>query len=215
MFFWVIGMYAQKDSLQLGDKYLEDQLYMNINYNVLVNQPKAVNSSGFSFGFSAGYLRDIPLNKRGNYAFGVGLGYSYDSFNHGVHVQKINDIITFQADSESSSNVLRLHSLELPIQFRWRASDAITYSFWRVYAGAVISYNFYNGFSNTTNGVSTKLTNIDNYNNWQTALMLSAGYGTFNFYVSYGISPMFKEANLNGEAISTRLLKLGLSFYLL
>lgn len=211
-----ISCFSQKDSLQLGDRYLEDQLYMNISYNVLTKQPSTVGSSGFSYGVSAGYIKDIPLNRRGNYAFGIGLGYNYDSFNHGLRLVENNGGISFEVDSQSTSNVLRLHNIELPIQFRWRTSDAVTYSFWRVYAGMVVRYNFYNGFTNTLNGTTTRLTNVDNYNKWQTALTLSAGYGTFNFYVSYGISPMFTSgATLNGEAINSKILKIGLSFYLL
>ncbi|CAL2102793.1 OMP_b-brl_2 domain-containing protein [Tenacibaculum sp. 190130A14a] len=213
--FWGMNVVAQKDSLQLGDRYLEDQLYMNVSYNVLTGQPNGVNSSGFSYGVSAGYIKDIPLSKQGNYAFGIGLGYSYDSFNHSLKLVQNNSTISFEVDAQSTSNVFRLHNLELPIQLRWRTSDAVTYSFWRVYAGLVVRYNFYNGFTNTTNGVTSRVTNVANFNNWQTALTLSAGYGTFNFYVSYGISPLFKNATLNGQTIDTKVLKLGLSFYLL
>ena len=38
---------AQKDSLQLGDRYAEDQLYVMVSYNQLFNQPAMVKGSRF------------------------------------------------------------------------------------------------------------------------------------------------------------------------
>ena len=207
--------FAQKDSLQLGDSYWEDQIYMNISYNVLKNQPDEIRTSGFSYGFSIGYIKDIPFTKRGNISLGVGLGYGFDSFNHGLKITGTKESQIFEVDTESLFNTFKQHTIEMPIQFRWRTSNAVTYSFWRVYTGVSIQYNLYNGFSNSTDAGNTKLTNISAFNNWQTALTLSAGYGTFNFYVSYGLSSIFKNATLNGNVIDTKILKLGLSFYLL
>ena len=56
--------FAQKDTLQIGDWYSEDQLYMLVSYNQLFDQPSQVNGSGFSYGLSSGYIKDIILNKR-------------------------------------------------------------------------------------------------------------------------------------------------------
>ena len=44
-----MSVYGQKDSLQLGDKYLEDQLYFGVTYNQLFSQPNTVVGSGFSY----------------------------------------------------------------------------------------------------------------------------------------------------------------------
>jgi len=65
-----IKSYAQIDSLNTKGSYWEDQLYFGITYNVLLGQPEGVEASNVSYGFSAGYIKDIPLNKEGTIAFG-------------------------------------------------------------------------------------------------------------------------------------------------
>ncbi len=214
MLFSMLNIHAQKDSLQVGDKYWEDQLYINVTYNVLNNQPTIINRSGFSYGFSGGYIKDIPLKKNGKIAVGLGLGYSFDSFNHNLKVVE-GTLNSFEHGSDIASNKIKLNNLEMPIQFRWRSSTVNTYSFWRFYAGVKLSYNLSNTFSYTDNNTPISINNITEYNNWQTGLIMSAGYGTFNFHVYYGLSPIFKNASINGNPIDTKILRFGLSFYLL
>jgi len=208
-----INAFSQRDSLNIGYKYLEDQLYINITYNLIQKQPKELEKTGFSYGLALGYMKDIPFNRSGKTAFAIGMGYSYDSFDHGLKVIKDSD--NYEVDPDITSNKIKLHNLEMPIQFRWRSSDANTYSFWRFYAGVKIMYNVSNEFRYKLIDQDFSLSNINNYNKWQTGLTLSAGYGTFNFHVYYSLSPMFKGATLNGNTIDNKIVKLGLSFYLL
>ena len=59
---------AQKDFLQLGSRYSEDQIYINIAYNQFYNQPEPVGKSGFSYGFSTGFIKDFILNNKNRYS---------------------------------------------------------------------------------------------------------------------------------------------------
>lgn len=206
------NLYSQKDSLSIGDKYLEDQLYINLSYNVLYKQPKEVSSSKFSYGISGGYIKDIPIVTNGKLAFGVGLGYGFDSFNHGVKVSQVSSKDFLES---VPNNKLRIHNIEMPLQFRIRSSEVNKYSFWRIYVGVKITYNLNNKFSYVTNGTTVNFSNIDSFNKWQTGLTISAGYGTFNFYAYYGLTPIFKDTMINNIPINTKIFKLGLSFYLL
>jgi hypothetical protein len=45
---------------------------------------------------------------------------------------------------------------------------------------------------------------------------MAAGYGTWNFYANYSLTPVFKrETSLNtGEAFDVQVLRLGLMFYI-
>ena len=212
--FLSVNIYAQKDSLQVGDSYWEDQLYINVSYNILDKQPEEVSKSGFSFGFAAGYIKDIPLAKSGKIAFGIGLGYGFDAYNHGLKVVE-GKPSSFQFDNSITNNKLKLHNLEMPIQFRWRSSTVNTYSFWRFYTGIKLSYNISNNFAYDDGGAKIDISNLAEYNKFQTGLILSAGYGTFNFHVYYGLTPIFKNATLNGRKINTNIIRFGLSFYLL
>lgn len=201
-----------KDGLKVGERYLEDQLYISITYNSLLRQPKEATSSGFSYGASAGYIRDIPFNRRGRWAIGVGVGYNYDSFNHGLRVDEKGNLTI---PNQIAANKIRLHDIEFPIQLRWRTSTAVTYSFWRIYAGVRLNYNFSNTFSYKYNNQIFSYTNIDSYNNFQAGLELAAGYRAFNFYIYYGLTPMYKNILMNNQKVNTRIAKFGLVFYLL
>ena len=72
---------AQKDTLQLGAHYAEDQIYASVNYAQLNNQPSGISKSSFSYAFSIGFIKDFTLNKKGTIAIALGLGYGYDFFN--------------------------------------------------------------------------------------------------------------------------------------
>lgn len=207
-----LSAYAQKDSLLLGKKYWEDQLYMSISYDVMRNQPEMAETSGFSYSLSFGYIKDIPFTKKGDFAAGIGVGYSYSSFNHDLQVLDTN---TLQLADNITSNKLKLHNLEFPIQLRWRTSDAVTYSFWRVYAGVKLSYNLNNKFTYELNDQLFEFSNVAIYNKFQTGLELSAGYGAFNFCFYYGLNPVYNNAIVNGEEVASKITKFGLIFYLL
>ncbi|WP_233861077.1 porin family protein [Tenacibaculum piscium] len=218
LFFLSISMFSQKDSLQIGDSYWEDQLYLNISFTALTNQPqkldKKLHKSGFSFGFSAGYIRDIPVVKSGKIAIGIGLGYGFDSFNHSLKVIE-GDPTGFKIDKNITTNKLKTHNIEIPIQFRLRTSTQNSYAFWRLYTGIKFSYNLKNTFSYMESDSEISLSNLAEYHTFQTGLTLSAGYKTFNFHAYYGITPILKNTYLHAHKIKTNIVRIGLSFYLL
>jgi hypothetical protein len=85
--------FAQKDSLQIGDRYADDQIYASISYAQFYQQPAVISKSGFSFGLSTGFLKDFILNKQGSFSFAIGVGYGYDYFNHNLKVQEIKHFL--------------------------------------------------------------------------------------------------------------------------
>jgi hypothetical protein len=206
---------AQKDSLQLGDRYAEDQLYMIVSYNQLFNQPAMVKGSGFSYGLSTGFMKDLILNKQGSISMALGVGYNFDLLNHGLTISEENNDITFEVDNLGATNKLLLHNLEFPFELRWRGSDAQTYKFWRVYMGVKASYNLSNNFKFTNETDSFSFSNVSNYNTWQYGLTLSVGYDVFTAHVYYGLNPILKDTSLGTADISSKIMRIGLIFYLL
>lgn len=205
---------AQKDSLQLGDKYAEDQLYISVSYAQFFNQPKAISRSGFSYALSTGFIKDFILNKKGNISIAAGIGYGFDFFNHNLKVEEVSTNTVFNT-SGNSSNVFKSHNLEFPIEFRWRTSNAIKYDFWRVYGGIKFLYNLSNSFK-TEEGVSiVEYKNVSSYNKLQYGLTLSAGFEKYNFNLFYNLTPIFEDATFNGEQLDTSIIKFGLIFYIL
>ena len=208
--------FAQKDSLQLGDKYAEDQIYASISYAQFYSQPSTITKSNFSYALSIGFIKDFTINKKGNISFAAGIGYGYDFFNHELKVDEINNITVFSDETTIDSNIFKAHNFEFPIELRWRTSTAKKYNFWRVYTGIKFLYNMSNSFNYIDkNGTSFSYKNISSFNKLQYGLTLSAGYDEFNINVFYGLSPIFDKAKLNGESIETKKLKFGLIFYIL
>jgi len=206
---------AQKDSLQLGDRYAEDQLYVLISYNQLFDQPNQVKGSGFSYGLSAGFIKDFILNKEGSFSIGLGFGYNFDSFNHGLKVSQINNEVTFEIDNALTSNKLSTSNLEFPFEIRWRGSNANKYRFWRVYAGVKATYNLSNSFKYNNGAQSFVFNNVSRYNKWQYGLTLSIGYDAFTAHMYYGLNSILKDSSIGTTDISTKIMRIGLIFYLL
>lgn len=208
-------IFAQKDSLQLGDRYADDQIYASISYAQFFNQPSIISKSRFSYAISVGFLKDISLNKQGNVALALGVGYGFDFFNHNLKVEEINNATSYTTAQNITSNVLKSHNLEIPLELRWRTSNAIKYDFWRIYAGVKFLYNLSNTFQFQENNTQFSYKNVSDFNKFQYGLSISAGYDVFNFNLFYSLTPVFKNAQINGEAINTSILKFGFIFYIL
>ena len=208
--------FAQKDSLSIGDRYAEDQLYFSVSYSQFFKQPSTITKSNFSYGLSVGFMKDIILNKAGTFAIAGGIGLGYDFFNHELKLDEQGNGTVFANDNTNSKNIFRSSNLEFPLELRWRTSTAKKYSFWRIYTGVKFLYNLNHSFQyRDADENQFKYSNISAYNKLQYGLTLSAGYDDFTMNVFYGLTPVFNNALLNGESVDTKILKFGLIFYFL
>ncbi|SNR73768.1 porin family protein [Lutibacter flavus] len=202
---------ASVDSLS----YLEDQIYLSLTYNNLRNKPSSISQNGFSSGISAGFIKDIPLNHENNFGVGLGLGYGYNVYVQNLKISKENNVVLFEPVSDYKSNWLRLHSIDIPFEFRWRNSTLEKYKFWRIYTGLKASYiitskSKYNNFEEVN-----KTKNISEINKIQYGLTLAAGYGTWNLFIYYGLNPIFKDAFIDNNSLNIKDFKVGLQFYIM
>ncbi|WP_303318709.1 porin family protein [Flavivirga abyssicola] len=205
---------------EVDSLYKEDQFYAGVTYNLLGNMPKDVAQSGFSLGFHLGFIKDMPINKNRNLAIGVGLGYSSNSFNQNLLVDKDDmgrTIYSVLKDNNTFiKNKFSSHLIELPIEFRWRTSTATEYNFWRIYTGFKLGYIFAHTTKYRGDLGRIRYTNIEDFNNFQYGLTLSAGYNTWNIFLYYALNPIFSsDANLDGNQIDMNAIKIGLMFYIL
>lgn len=218
-------MFAQEpkgvDTSFVDNKYKEDQFYFSVTYNLLGKKQKEIKQSGFSSGIHFGLIRDFPFNERRNKAFGIGLGLSVNSYNQNMLISEdIDGTYTYQIIDESEVTIKRnkftTYLIEVPLQYRWRTSTAKDYKFWRIYTGVKFGYVFYNTTKFNGSVPDIKYSNVDDFNNFQYGLTLSAGYSTWNLSVYYGLNSIFKDnAQLNGKAIDMNSIKVGLMFYVL
>ena len=216
LLFITITVFCQRESLNLGDRYAEDQIYASVSFAQFDDQPSIISKSSFSYSISTGFIKDFILNKQGSFSIAAGDGYGFDLFNHKLKVEEINNATSFSSDLTISGNIFKSHNLEFPLEIRWRTSTANRYDFWRVYAGIKFMYNLSNKFQfEDSNNTSFQYSNVSAYNNLQYGLTLSAGYDEFNINIFYGLTPIFNDATINGETINTKILKFGLIFYIL
>ena len=211
---------AQSDSLKLEgeqfSKYLEDQFYIGFGYNLLLNKPSEAVQRNLSYNLQAGFIKDIPLNARRNFGVGLGLGYAVNSYYSSIVAAETGDDITYEVRSTSEFNRSKFetHSLEVPLELRWRTSTAEEYRFWRIYAGA--KYVFSGRSRTVTDNGNMVFSNTD-IQKFQYGLILSFGYNTWNVHAYYSLNPLLKEgaAIQTGETFDLNVLRIGVIFYIL
>jgi hypothetical protein len=198
--------------------YREDQFYIGVTYNTLQNRPIGVTQNNFTPSFSIGILRDMPINKARNKAIAAGLGYSLNSYNQNILISENNGNPQYSAIPDGTffdKNKLTLHSIDIPIEYRWRTSVPETHKFWRIYTGLKLSYLFNTQSNYEDSQTSYAVTGNPDINKFQYGTYLSVGYNTVNFNIYYGLNPIFKSAELNGRAIEMNTLNFGFMFYIL
>lgn len=215
-----IGAYAQKKHVKEVDSlYKEDHFYAGISYNLLTRQPSGLSQDGFSLGFYFGYIKDMPINKARNKAFGVGIGYSTNSYNQNLLINKNENgefVYSIIKDRDTyKKNKFSTHLIELPMEYRWRTSTPSEYEFWRIYVGVKLGYIITHTSKYEGDLGVLRYTNNNDFNNFQYGLMLSFGYNTWNIHVNYGLNSLFsKNAHIDGQSIEMSDLKIGLIFYM-
>lgn len=215
----------RRDSLRttvtvIDSLYREDQFYVGLTYNWLQNNPSGVKQNSFSTGFHLGFMRDMPINKRRNVAFALGLGYSLNDYRQNMKITDVNGSRMYEAIDESEvdfdKNKFSLHFVEVPIEFRWRTSTMQSHRFWRIYGGFKLSYLFVDKSKYVDGNETVRLFNNSDFNKFRYGTYLSVGYNTWNFHAYYGLNSIFKNsAQLNGNPIDMQTLNIGLMFYIL
>ncbi len=199
---------AQTDSTFVDEKYLEDQIYLNLTYISLINTPPPISQSGFSFGLGGGFIKDLPLNARRNIGLGVGLGYGFNNYYFNVRFDLEEPI----EDLEPVNNKIMLHVVELPLELRFRTSTAMRYKFWRFYPGVKFSYVFGENLSLGRDG-DFDVSEVIEYTDFLYGLTFSAGYNKWNIHLYYGLNDLFTNTLQNDFDFSITDFRIGLIFY--
>src|SRR5690606_3068302 len=200
-------------------KYLEDQFYVGLTYNFLMDMPTDVTQRNLSYGLHGGFIKDIPLNLGRTVGLGIGIGYGINSYYTNLRALQNGarlDYILLDGETRYKRNKIETHVLEIPFQFRWRNSTPEEYKFWRIYAGMKFGYAFANRskFVSDTEKIGFKNKDIREF---QYGIALNFGYNTFNIHAYYSLHSLFKDGTAlsTGESIQMQPLRIGLIFYIL
>ena len=118
-------------------------------------------------------------------------------------------------DTGYKMNKGETHVVELPIELRWRNSTPSDYRFWRVYVGAKLGYVVGARSKFVSEAWKTSFYNTD-IRRFHYGLTLGFGYNTFNVHAYYALNGLFKDtAQVDGENIGMKPLRIGLIFYIL
>lgn len=215
------AFYAQDEVVlkKFDNRYLEDQFYLGLTYNFLLQKPEDVNQSNLSYGIQGGLIKDIPLNGRRNVALGLGLGYAFYSYYSNLRVTEgVEDYgySVIEDNDDFKRSKIETHMIELPLEFRWRTSTAESYKFWRLYAGFKLGY-VVGGRSKyvPSEGSKESFYNKD-IRPFHYGLTLNFGFNTFNLQAYYALNNLMDDNVLfDGSEIKWVPLRLGLIFYIL
>jgi hypothetical protein len=209
---------TEKKVAKVDSLYREDQFYASMSFSMMQTKPQSYSVTKLSAGFSAGFLRDMPINKSRTIAIAAGLGASYNKFVHNLIVTKPASEIIYSVISPSDfdKNKLELATLDVPVELRWRNSTPESHRFFRIYSGVKMSYVAFSKSRLIVGGETFKIRNSPDITNFRTSVYLAIGYNTWNFYGSYGLTPIFKSnAKVDSQEIGLNNLNLGLMFYIL
>ncbi len=210
---------SQPDKV-LDSLYREDQFYVGLTYNLLLDRPRTISQSGFSGGLHLGFIRDMPINKRRNVAIGLGIGYSLNVFNHNLFIRREGGVeqATFSSleGTNFGTNRFTTHLVEAPLEFRWRTSIPDTHKFYRIYTGFKLGYM--HSFSARFKGDlgEVRETKINELDRWRMGVTFTFGWNTFNFHFYYSLNSLFSdEALIEGRTVGITPARVGLIFYIL
>lgn len=203
----------------VDSQYLEDQFYVGLTYNFLMDLPTDVSQRNLSYGLRGGFIKDIPIDYGRTLGLGIGLGYGINSYYTNLRALENGpqlDYVLLDNDTDYKRNKLETHVLEVPLQLRWRNSTPEEYKFWRIYAGMKFDYVFANRSKYVSNTEKAAFRNGD-VREFQYGLTLDFGYNTFNIHVYYALRSLLKDGThlSSGEPIHMRPLQIGLIFYIL
>lgn len=220
LFFGAHALLAQDIEPPAGNTfYREDQFYLGMSYNLILDLPEGVSQSNLPYGLQAGFIRDFPLNPGGTIALGVGLGYGVNSYYTNLRALEEGDDIRYEIlpdGAEYRRNKFETHIIELPVEFRWRNSTPDSYKFWRIYGGFKLGYVVGSRSKYVTRDFVDSFYNSDT-RNFRYGLQLNVGYNTFNLHFYYGLNDLFEDGvtGPDGSPLGMRPLHLGLMFYIL
>jgi hypothetical protein len=134
-------------------------------------------------------------------------------------INKEDNTFTFNVITDNeltfTKNKFYTHTIDVPLELRWRNATPNNYKFWRIYTGFKFSYMYANASKFQGDSGKKRFTNIDAFNTFQYGATLSVGYNTWNFYVYYGLNDLFDNQKLDdGSNLELSAIKGGLIFYM-
>ena len=194
--------------------FREDQIYLSIAYPYFSDAPNTLIQNKLSYAFSIGFIRDIPINSQRTLAVGVGLGFDQATLNNNtLFTQTGNKIDALVIEEGYKQNYLRMQSLTVPLELRWRNATETKHAFWRIHTGVSVHFPMQlksQAKTRTGQVYTTKLPYEGSVLRWN----VHFGFNTWNISIAHDMQPWatFKASN---KEFNMKFTKIGLIFYIL
>lgn len=224
VFLSFLNSYSQENTfsidtldVKIDSLYREDQFYAGFNYNSIVRKPSGMSQQKISFGFSAGFLRDMPINKKRTFAIATGIGFLFNNYLQDMAITGSSQNPVYEViETDFDKNRFEQFRVELPIEFRWRNSTPQEFQFFRIYGGFKVSYLLADKSVFDDGNDKIVIKNNKDFEDFLYGVYLSMGYSAFNLQVYYNINSIFKSsAQIDSVPITMNALSIGLVFYIL
>lgn len=188
-----------------------DRMIFSLTQESLLNNPKEVNVSAFSWGTSLNRVFDIPFNK--HIGIGIGFGFTWHNFHHNgefvIDVNADNTTFTnwkpFDTPREYKVNKLTLIYLDANFQFRIRFGKL--YGF-RLYPGFKAGYllSDYRKYKDATSKI--KVYRLDNLSELRYGPTIHISLGNYAITGFYSLTDLFDK----DRGYKTQIFSVGLSY---
>jgi len=170
--------------------FREDQIYLSIAYPYFSDAPNTLIQNKLSYAFSIGFIRDIPINSQRTLAVGVGLGFDQATLNNNtLFTQTGNKIDALVIEEGYKQNYLRMQSLTVPLELRWRNATETKHAFWRIHTGVSVHFPMQlKSHAKTRTGqvYTTKLPYEGSVLRWN----VHFGFNTWNISIALDMQPL-------------------------
>ena len=194
--------------------FREDQIYLSIAYPYFSDAPNTLIQNKLSYAFSVGFIRDMPINSQRTLAVGVGLGFDQATlYNNNLFTQTGNKIDASVIEEGYKQNYLRMQSLAVPLELRWRNATETKHAFWRIHTGVSVHFPMQlKSYAKTRTGQvnTTKLTSTGIVLRWN----VHFGFNTWNISIAHDIQH-WATFDASNKEFDIKFTKIGLIFYIL
>ena len=182
-----------------------DRIFVDFTWTQWMEQVPGVDQGIYSFGISAGWMKDIPLGKKSNVALAIGVGFDSHNFHHNGDFELIQnadgslytDLVSRNGVAELSKNKYAVNYVDIPVEIRLRTMNKTTekkmkYNF-RFYLGFKAGVLVNDHFKINDQISKRKIFSLPNTLPYRYGPTLRVGLNKLSFVGFYSLTSIFKE----------------------
>lgn len=182
-----------------------DRIVVDFTWTQWLEEIAGVDQGMYSFGFSAYWMKDIPLGKKSNVAIALGLGFDSHNFHHNGEFEfttlndgtVYTDLVSRSGAAALSKNKYAVNYVDAPFELRLRTmnktiEERMKYNF-RFYIGFKAGVLVNNHLKINDAASKRKIFDLPNTMPYRYGPTLRIGLNKLSFVAFYSLTTIFKE----------------------